>query len=488
VRFAGFLILAACLGCATAPDLRTGPSPRTFRFPFVHDYGVQNEIAFVWDDAWLLDDARQYHQRLAGPLAALAASTYGYRLDMDVRTFAELDFQKDQLVRRYGRDLDYADPAYGKDQTGYTIGHRRAVLDGRVADILLVAVRGTFGRVEWVSNFNVCNTWGHAAHADPSQIPVHHEGFARATGALYARLLAFARERGVDFARAKVIVTGHSRGGSVANLLGARLDNEAGDASSPFGALLRRNLFVYTFATPNVVLSRGIDAQAARYDNIFNVVNPEDMVSRVPIARWNAARYGRDLYLKCFDDLYVTGSFTDAAYNDMKSAFRDMTGYAWWHTPFGLKSTELVPQLLGAVAPTIVDLYAVPDPQRADGNLTSIHSIFETVIWRTMKDALESEREISLGADVNRLTRTYSKVADREASPVALPEEVEIVPFLGSGLFVPDGRDFSRQPGFFDFAWRLSCMHATQTYIGWMKAGEMHGPESIYTNWKEPNP
>ncbi len=273
---------------------------------------------------------------------------------------------------------------------------------------------------------------------------------------------------GVDLATAKIVVTGHSRGAAVANLLGSMLDKSP--PSSPFCAVDRRNVFVYTFAPPNVTLRSDVPCEARVYDNIFNIVNPEDMVPRVPLVIWQSRRHGRDFVLRSFDDLPFTGSWTDPAYVTMKDEFKSMTGYEYWHTPWGTNSTMLVPAALGAVAPTVGDLYHLTPQQRADGNTTSVHSVLEMLLYRCMDDAETQERDISLGGDVGKLSDTYTSVSEGNADPV---------------FFTPDGRDFSQQPGIFDLPWRLSCMHATQTYIAWMKSAEIHGPAAVYSNWKE---
>ena len=78
------------------------------------------------------------------------------------------------------------------------------------------------------------------------------------------------------------LVTGHSRGAAVANILGAKLTDR-------FGA---DSVYAYTFATPRTV--RG-DYPA--YDNIFNVINPCDMVPMLPLEAWSFERYGIDRVL-----------------------------------------------------------------------------------------------------------------------------------------------------------------------------------------------
>lgn len=470
LRTVGALLVGALLltaGCVSPSSSRDWDT-KTFELPYLLDYEVVNRATFTWRDDYLAQSSFVYSQRLAGPLSALAACVYGYRGDMDRRSLVRLGFNAATLYRRYGTDLDYAHSRYGKDQVGFTLATKRVMLDGMVRDVLLILVRGTFGRDEWISNMNMCNAWGREESPDPDRIPELHEGFNRAADAVQEAVEAYVVSNRLDLSSAKVVVTGHSRGAAVANILGARVDDGA-----MLSGVRPGNAFVYTFATPNTVFGPEVECGVVQYGNIFNILNPEDMVPLVPIARWNARRYGTDLFLKNYDELTTWEVWTDPSYNAMKDEFRRMTGYEWWHTPLGTNSTQILPALLGAVSPTVGDLYAIPPEQRAAGNLTSIHSILETFIYRSMDDPREKEREMSLGGDVKHLTEAYTKVSEREEEPAR--DEAR--------FFTPDGRDFSRQPGMFDFIWRLCCMHATQTYIGWMKAAELHGPGSVYKNW-----
>ncbi|MGN0846747.1 MAG: hypothetical protein ACI4RA_05110 [Kiritimatiellia bacterium] len=460
---AGALLAA---GCVSMPERSW--ERQTFELPYLLDYDVVNRARFVWRDDFLARSSFAYSQELAGPLSALAACVYGYRSDMDRHSLAALGFNTATLLRRYGDDLDYNHPEYGKNQVGFTFATKRVLLEGELRDVLFVLVRGTFGRDEWLSNMNICNSWGRDAAPDPARLPALHEGFDTAANAVQKALEAYVVSNRIELSSAKVVVTGHSRGAAVANILGARLDD-----GTMLAGVRPGNVFVYTFAAPNTVLGPEVENNAVQYANIFNVLNPEDVVPLVPVVKWHARRFGTDLVLKNYDELSLWEVWTDPGYNEMKDEFRRMTGYEWWHTPFGTNSTLVVPALLGAVAPTVPDLYAIPSAQRADGNLTSIHSILETIIYRSMKDSKEQERDLSLGDDVRSLTGVYTTV--HEANDVEEP--------TATGLYLPDGRDFTRQPGMFDVLWRLSCMHATQTYIGWMKAAELHGPGAVYKNW-----
>lgn len=463
------LAAAVLSGCTTMQP--TGEL-QEFEFPYVNDYSISNHTKFRWSDSYLTNRCDVYSQELAGPLSAVAASTYGYRMYMDVRTLSRLGFLPETMYRRYGADINYKHPKYGKNQVGFTFACKKTHISGMPTDVLIVAIRGTFGRDEWLSNMNACNSWGKNADADPSQIPILHEGFRIAADALEADLEKYIASNRIDLANAVILITGHSRGAAVANILGARLNEAAaGTRTGQFSAINRNNLHVYTFATPNTVLRYGVDAGSSIYGNIFNIINPEDMVPLVPLANWCYRRYGRDLFLKYYDALSLWGVWTDSGYNTMKDSFKQMTGYEWWHMPLGTNATYAIPKLLGTVAPSIPELYLVPPQQREDGNLTSIHSILETTIYRAIDDPAEEERRMSLGGDVTKITDTYKTIENDENH------------IQQKKLFYnPDGRDFSRQPGILDIPWRITCMHATQTYIGWMKAAEKHGVDAIYIN------
>lgn len=465
----GIVLIVMTVGCVTS-DVRDD-AVKTFEVPYLLNYEVVNRTGFEWRDEFLEQSSFVYSQRLAGPLSALAACVYGYRHDMDCHTLDSVGFKVVDLMRHYGDDIDYAHPKYGKNQVGFTFASKRVRLDGEMRDVLLVLVRGTFGRDEWISNINMCNTWGMSAIATNTPPPELHEGFRIATDAVQEALQEYVAKKKIDVGTAKIVITGHSRGAAVANILGARIDDGKLFPDARLG-----NVFVYTFATPNTVLRSDVEAGATRYSNIFNIINPEDMVPLVPILHWHARRYGTDLYLKNYDELNMWEVWFDLPYNEMKDEFKRMTGYEWWHTPFGTNSTHFVPSLLGKLAPTMRELYAVPKAQGEMGNMTSIHSIMETIIYRNMKDAKSQERELSLGGDVQSLTQVYKKVNDPETSNPS-----DVLNLFASDYFsVPDGRDFSNQPGFFHILWRLSCMHATQTYIGWMKAADIYGPEAVY--------
>lgn len=89
-----------------------------------------------------------------------------------------------------------------------------------------------------------------------------------------------------------ILVTGHSMGAAIANILAARL-NRIMDSD---------NVYAYTFATPRTVNEAVSGNQAVNYPNIFNILNSNDAITYVPLTimlpvvnYWK--RHGIDLYI-----------------------------------------------------------------------------------------------------------------------------------------------------------------------------------------------
>jgi len=480
-------VLVAAAGCRTADQAATGDTV-WFEFPFLNDYDVTNWTSFMWDDAYVQEPCDVFHQSLAGPLSALAASTYGFRLFMDIRSLMDLGFPPERVKRCYGKDLSYKDAKYGRDRVGYTIASRKTETPGEDFDIVLVAIRGTFGRDEWISNFNLANEWGKTDDLDPAKMPMLHEGFSKAADSVMDALAEYVEAFDIDLSKAKFLVTGHSRGASVANLLGKRFDDlSESPGDSPFAGVRRENVYVYGFAPPNVTIRPNDDLRLPKYNNIFSIINPEDLVPRMPFAGWDGRRFGRELYLKSFDTLPLTGSWTHPGYVGMKNSFKEICGYDYYHMVLGTEFIEGIPEFILGICPTVRHYYWILPEMRAEGKNISTHDWVELVLWKSMPSADDASRNLSLAGDVSTIARTYTRYQEGiEAIPKKTDHRMRFIrTHRSDGIFDPDGRTFSEQPSFTDLAWQFVCTHAMQTYIAWMRSAADHGPDMVYENWDE---
>lgn len=88
-------------------------------------------------------------------------------------------------------------------------------------------------------------------------------------------------------------ITGHSRGAGIANIVGARLDEDY-------------ETFVYTFAAPmTTTISENV---AKSHDSIFNVINSDDIIAEMPLSYWGFRHYGNDVSTSVAENYSMNGS------------------------------------------------------------------------------------------------------------------------------------------------------------------------------------
>ena len=192
----------------------------------------------------------------------------------------------------------------------------RTMEDGRTEVIL--AIRGT-GDGEWKLNLDLMPSGNY-------DLP-YAENFVLAA----EDILSTHQEYLDKLVSPTFLITGHSRGAAVANILGARLTDR----------FYAENVYVYTFATPRTV--RG---EYPVYTNIFNVINPADLVTYLPFPQWGFQRYGIDVELPVEDEALLPT--VQAAYEQRT----DQTG-AFVSTLGKTAETKKIMDAMASLAPDL---------------------------------------------------------------------------------------------------------------------------------------
>lgn len=252
---------------------------------------VASEVA--WDDDWFFQDASAYNPELAHTCAVLSAvanaeSAY-YQQGSTSPAYAEHAFAAlgfDEVCTtsyRYRSEVldEVLGVLDGTDVVAYTLATKRVRSSetGAEKELCVVAVRGSYGS-EWLSNVKIEGEEDVSGDGD-------HLGFTLAAEEIVADLEERAARLDPEVERT-YLFCGHSRGGAVANLLASYVDTVGALATA-------EDVRAYTFAAPNCTSSPA--ARDAAYDNIFNLLNPSDLVPRLPLESWGYARYGRDVWL-----------------------------------------------------------------------------------------------------------------------------------------------------------------------------------------------
>lgn len=404
------LLLAAMLAGASLAILRpayAAPESRVISMAnSAEETGIQQEI--MWDEDWFSGDSYRYNHELARLCGLISSTVYAQPKEGALTGLWEELGGEGASVR----DYHYGDeePEY-KDKSGYTFALRK--LPGEDAQLVLVAVRGTTGLQEWLSNLNIADSTRKKEH--------YHEGFDRSARLILKDLYAYLQAEGVNLAEARFLVTGHSRGAAVADLVGAYLDRDEPIEGNTFEAS-PGHIYVYTYATPGSSTVIG-ERRAGLYRNIFNIINPEDVVPEMPFrgGSWDYGTFGVNLYLPSAYSLRGDEERYNRLLGKVAEPYRKLSGREYQL----VRRSEEAPR-------------AVKNLQWAVGSVTRFY---------------KRRGKLSHAAMVNGVRRMLQEGDNRTGLSGAMEQKIP-----------EEGRAVLR-------------MHAADTYNAWLQAG---APEDIY--------
>ncbi len=235
--------------------------------------------------------SKDYDRKLALICAQLCKAAQGESNAAIEEKLAELGFENDRIFD----EASYVANKKNTDTAGYSFAQRKINVGGETYNLIAVVIRGTYGN-EWYSNFNIGE--GGSVRSD---IGVElHAGFSAAEYELEKNLDAYMKSISCSKQNTIILVTGHSRGAAVANILVYSLSKNEKYAPE-------KSIFAYTFACPNTALvsvengtkpAEGIEENCG---NIFNIVNPADFITSLPVSEWGGCRFGKDYALSVAD-------------------------------------------------------------------------------------------------------------------------------------------------------------------------------------------
>ena len=250
------------------------------------DEAFQYVIPFVDYPFWRPAD--NYDGNLAVMSLAMALSA-----DRALNLQQEPDdlFDPSKNVEDFFLDAGFTDirkDDYSKETSMYTVSTAMArqtmEQDGEEPFTLIaVGVCGAYYKNEWQSNMT------------PGDGDVH-EGFQSAANLVTDRIAGYIMTEGIT-GRIKVWISGFSRAAAVSNLVAATLVQK--------GVFPKEDVYAYTFATPAAVK----DPPETGFENIFNIINPMDLVPQVMPRDWGFGRYGKDLFLPVTEFSTLLGNY-----------------------------------------------------------------------------------------------------------------------------------------------------------------------------------
>lgn len=296
-----FLALSSifiCLVTVLFFSIKVSADEKNYETYLIPDQGKEELV--IYSDNYFKHASTEYDEHLSSlsVLMAKFSMNPGNPTSIDDKTW--YDDQSDRVANVYdvlGFDKFEANEDYyartGFKTMGVAVAHKK--IDD--FDLIACVVRSGGYFLEWENNVYLGTGEGSADYM--------HQGWYDAAIKTHQFIQQYVSKNGFN-RKIKLWLSGYSRGGAVMNILGGLLDNAMKSGRSDIGQcypgvqLYHDDLFVYTFEAPqgaNINSKTVENPRNSMYNNIFNVVNPNDAVTKVPFERWGFTRYGIDKYI-----------------------------------------------------------------------------------------------------------------------------------------------------------------------------------------------
>lgn len=235
---------------------------------------------YKYSDAYFKNSSYVYNEHLATMSLNLAMSEFGSE-------FAEIPNKSQNAVSLLNKigftDLDQLnhETAPTKDTIGAVIGNKKISHLGQDYTLIAIAIRGGGYGPEWASNFLIGEEG-------------FHEGFLKARNDIIDKVINYINYFHI-LGELKFWITGYSRAAATANLVAGELDG--GSVVIENCTLEPSNIYTYAFETPCGAPASMVSGEI--YNNIFNIINNADVVTKVAPALWGFKRYGIEKLIPC---------------------------------------------------------------------------------------------------------------------------------------------------------------------------------------------
>ena len=249
-----------------------------------YDCNKIEEIDVLLKESWFEDNSYYNHDlaRLCSEMVVAGYNAEKHLYDL-YKPLEELGFTLDDV------NMDT-----GRDEENYFIASRSIKKAGKDYNLVFCGCIGSHGK-QWDSDFDPLGK--ERVALEYNDRPLNHRSFNYAKNFIRRTLQFYYLNHDFDKDNTILLLTGHSRGAAVANLLAAEIIDDDCFVTPD-------NLFTYTFATPNN--TSDTNRNNPKYNSIYSIVFPNDFVTKVMPTAWGYGRYGLTYCLptKTNDDNY----------------------------------------------------------------------------------------------------------------------------------------------------------------------------------------
>ncbi len=314
------------LNCLSKTDYEQGKIPSEYEInPKQQEEQLPSETTKVYDissrgakfkysDSFFTKLSSQYNPSLAVASYGLINCAGNYE---SVRIEDSDKWIKDLMLNQF-KFQNYEQIGYRKALTsksiGATIASKEIYLKSEKSTLLCLPIRSFSYNNEWTDNMFVGDGTSNDTRTITSSFDSkqytfankyqNHAGFCLSAMVVLNFLRQYIEKYNIT-GKIKLWIVGYSRGGAVANVAAALLDRAINEKN--LKEYLGKNIkceishddiYAYTMGTPQgAYANQNPSPRSAIYNNIFNLINPNDVVTQVPLRQWGFTRYGIDKYM-----------------------------------------------------------------------------------------------------------------------------------------------------------------------------------------------
>jgi hypothetical protein len=266
----------------------------------------------------------------------LAYEDIAYSSESKSFYWSEAEDQSPKLLNQHLKKNGYEAVTNGyytetlETSVGYTIAYKNKT---NADTIVTVVLRGTSG-IEWKGNMNV-----------GTGVP-RHENFEAANQTIKKILSKYLSDNASEFkTNIHFLITGHSRGAAVSNLLSVDLSRRTYRPTNKI-----KNVYAFNFAVP------GNATSIYNLKNVFNFNFSDDVITKIPPKEWGLSISGVS-YSAVSTEVYLA----DTAVTNAVDTYQKLSGSLGPTIMLGEGNAELITGALLAMAAS-TEAYNKVDP------------------------------------------------------------------------------------------------------------------------------
>lgn len=306
------VILCVCAVAVAIPMLNNNQQKDDGYIKITID-GDKSIYTCKYSDDYFFEKSTDYNKSLATASLVRDAITENNSTDPNENTKNIRHYLVDQAgFSNFELNEDYKNTPK-EDTIGAFATYKTIGKDDHEYTLIAIGFRCSGYGVEWVNNFKV-------GYGDEYG---NHEGFKESADKVLNFVKGYIEEQGIS-GDVKLWITGYSRGGAVANMMGGMMDTAIRNNGKVFDNVnvTKNDIFIYTFESPNTVAPIGFDAHSDAYGNIWNHFSCGDMVSWLPNC-WGFTHYGNPVF---FPTMNVGFDLSKDGWKDMIDVYESIDG------------------------------------------------------------------------------------------------------------------------------------------------------------------